>query len=120
MRALYLMVLVVAAACGPIQATTTIVRAEEELRTAKLAAADRDSPYEFTKASLMLDMAKECQGRSEFQSAKEFGDEAIRLAALAKANGPRNARLKQIRMKAPPVPAPSGPSGASSSGGVVR
>ncbi|MBM4394422.1 MAG: DUF4398 domain-containing protein [Deltaproteobacteria bacterium] len=96
------------AACGPVQTTTSIGRAEEELRTARLASADRDSPYEYTKARMMLDMAKMCEGRSEFQAAKEFGDEALRLAAKAKENGPKNARLRQIRLSAPP-PAPGTP-----------
>jgi len=87
------------AACGPIQATTGIIRAEEELRTAKLMEADRLAPYEYTKSDLMLKMAKERQGFSEFEAAKTFADEALRYAVMAKQNVPRN--IRQQMQKSP-------------------
>jgi neutral trehalase len=92
-------------ACGPIQATTAIVRAEEEARTAKLIDADKAAPYEYTKAELMLRMAKERQGFSDFEASKTFADNATRYFAEAKENTPRNQRWKQIRDKAVHKPA---------------
>ncbi len=85
------------ASCGPIQATTGITRAEEELRTAQLMEADRLSPYEYTKSDRLLQMAKRCQGGSEFEAARIFADEALRYAVMAKQNVPANIR-QQIRM----------------------
>lgn len=105
-------------ACGPIQATTGIVRASEELRTAKLAGADVDAPYEYTKAELLLRMAKEREGFSDFEAAKTFADEAQRLAIAAKENAPRNARMKQIRLSAPPRPPVAPDKAPSGKGGV--
>lgn len=102
-----LVVLAGAAACGPIQASTAINKAEEELRTARLAEAERDAPYEYTKAMLYIDMAKERQGFSDFEISKTLADEAQRLAIAAKENGPRNARMREIRKNAPKPPAPA-------------
>lgn len=85
------------AACAPIQSATVISRAEEELRTARLAGADDLAPYEFTKADLYLKMAKERQGFSDFEAAKVFAEEAQRLALTAKQNAPYNLRLRERR-----------------------
>ena len=106
--ALPILAVAVTTACGPIQATTSIVRAQEELRTAKIAKADVDAPYEFTKADLYLAMALEREGHSDFEAATTFASEAQRLAAAAKENAPRNAHAKEIREKGVPIgPAPA-------------
>lgn len=99
---------VAAASCAPVQSATVISRAEEELRTARLAGADQLAPYEFTKADLYLKMAKERQGFSDFEAAKVFAEEAQRLAVTAKQNAPYNLRLQQRRA----VPLSPGAEGA--------
>lgn len=98
----------VAASCAPVQSATVISRAEEELRTARLAGADTLAPYEYTKADLYLKMAKERQGFSDFEAAKVFAEEAQRLAVTAKQNAPYNLRLQQRRS----VPLSPGTEGA--------
>lgn len=100
MLRLILCCLLFLSACGPIQATTSIVRAEEEGRTAKLAKADEQSPYEFTKAELYLNMAKKRQGFSDFEASKTFAEESQRLFMLAKENAPKNMKLREIKEKA--------------------
>lgn len=92
-------VLIIVEACGPIQTTVSISRAEEKLKQARLANAENDAPYEMTAAALYLDMAKQREGRSEFEGAKTFGDEAFRLADEAIKNAPENARRREIRGK---------------------
>ncbi len=96
-----------ATSCAPIQSATVISRAEEELRTARLAGADDLAPYEFTKADLYLKMAKEREGFSDFEAAKYFAEEAQRLALAAKENAPQNLRLRQRMEGATPLQ-PSG------------
>lgn len=96
-RALILGIGIAVVSCAPIQSATVISRAEEELRTARLAGADQLAPYEFTKADLYLKMAKERQGFSDFEAAKMFAEEAQRLAVAAKQNAPINLRLQQRR-----------------------
>lgn len=100
---------VAGASCAPIQSATAISRAEEELRTAQFAHADEWAPYEYTKADLYLKMAKERQGFSDFEAAKEFAEEAQRLASTSKDSATQNLRLKQRREgPAPLKPVPEG------------
>lgn len=92
-------------ACGPIQATTAIARAEQELTTARLASADELAPYEYTKADLYLKYAKERQGFAEFRAARLFAEEAQRLAVQAKDKAPIKLRQKVRKKGANPAPA---------------
>jgi hypothetical protein len=94
-----ILALAVLASCGPIQTTISISRADEKIRAAKLANAQADAPYELTGAGLFLEEAKQREGRSDFQAAKEYGDEALRLATAAVENAPRNAHRKEIKGK---------------------
>jgi hypothetical protein len=123
-----ILALAVMASCGPVQTTISISRAQEKIRAAKLANAQADAPYELAGAELFLAEAKQREGRSDFQAAKEYGDEALRLATAAVENAPRNAHRKEIKGKnvvppgqyltnpalgpaAAPAPAPGGKGG---------
>lgn len=83
--------------CGPIQTTQSIIRAEEAVRTAKLMDAPQYAPYEWTKAKLYLDMAKEKQGFSEFEASVVFAEQALSEAENAKTVTAKNIRLKKIK-----------------------
>jgi len=85
-----------------VQSSSAVARAEADLRAAKLASADRDAPYEFTKASLYLQFAKERQGFSDYQVARRFADEAQRLAVAARDAAPGNARARQFKQAPKP------------------
>lgn len=95
MRTLSVAAFLAFSACAPIQATTAISRASEELRTARLAGADDLAPYEFTKADLYLKMAKERQGFSDFEGAQFFAEQAEKFAVAAKRAAPENLRLRE-------------------------
>lgn len=122
-------VVLAATACGPITASTAISRAQEEFRTAALAGADTAAPYEYTEADLLLRMARECEGRAEFQAAQVFAENAAKLAQEGKQNTPRNLKQRELReaarklvpLQAPaaspaPAPAPAPQPGANPGG----
>ena len=114
------LVMLLASGCGPIQATTAISRAEEELLTAKLAEADQLAPYEYTKADLFLKFAKERQGFAEYREARLFAEEAQRLAVRAKEKAPQKLKMKVMMEKrglVPPASVEAPSTGAAGSKG---
>jgi hypothetical protein len=84
------------ASCGPIQASSAIIRADEALHTAKLMNADKYAPYEYTKADLFFRKAKEKQGFSEFEASLVFAEKSMEYSEKSKQVTVKNAgRLKK-------------------------
>lgn len=76
--------------CGPVLYLKEVrTRAATALAQAKADGAEQYAPYEFTKASLYYDKAREAAGHSHFQSAVDWGkrsqDCSTRASALARA-----------------------------------
>lgn len=84
-------------ACGPIQATSAIIKAEEAIRTAKLQDADKYAPYEYALSQEYLKMAKERQSFSEYEAGTVFAAKAQEAAEKAKEVAAKNLRLKKAR-----------------------
>jgi hypothetical protein len=83
--------------CGPVLYLREVsTRAAGALGQAKADGAERYAPYEFTKASLYYDKAREDAGHSQFQSAVDWGrrsqDCSARASALARAAQAQHAR----------------------------
>jgi hypothetical protein len=88
-RALAL-VFVLMSGCGPVMYLREVsTRAAASLEQARADGADKDSPYEYTKASLYYEKAREDAGHADYQNAVEWGrrsqDCSMRGSALAKA-----------------------------------
>jgi hypothetical protein len=76
--------------CGPVLYLKEVsTRAAAALTQAKADGAEQAAPYEFTKATLYYDKAREAAGHSHFQSAVDWGkrsqDCSSRASALARA-----------------------------------
>jgi predicted RNA polymerase sigma factor len=83
---------VVATACGPIAYLNQVTsHAQSAVDAATAAGAETASPYWYTRATLLLHLAREEAARADFQGANHFGrlsEEAAvfaRKVALAKA-----------------------------------
>jgi len=99
-------------ACGPLNSSHAISSAEVELRSAKVAGADTAAPYEYTEAEALLTLARECQGRGDFQASEDFARRAAALAKEGKENAPRNLKQREVRqgaLKQGPSPAKAAP-----------
>ena len=97
MRWLVILALAVVA-CGPIQSTQQIISAKNEVEQAKRQRAYLTAPYEYTKAWLMLRMAKQRQMRSEFEGSINFANESETYAKRAM-EIPQNPRVLKLRLK---------------------
>lgn len=80
--------------CGPVEYLSVVSgRAALLLSQARAEGAESKAPYEFSKAQIYLDLAKDDAGRGCFQSAIEWGkrsqDCARRALALIKADTPK-------------------------------
>ena len=76
--------------CGPVVYLKEVsTRAAAALNQAKADKADRHAPYEYTKAELYYEKAREDAGRAHFQDAIDWGrrsqDCSMRASALARA-----------------------------------
>ena len=88
-------------ACGPIQTTQGIIGAQNSLKETRLQHAYTYAPYEYTKARLYLKMAKEREGRSDFQAATRFARTAKRYSDAAQ-HVIKNPKLLELRRKYEP------------------
>ena len=70
-------VLLGAAACGPVIATSNIVSADAALEEARLLNAQRFAPYWYHSAELFLAKARQLDGHSEYQFASEYAGIAL-------------------------------------------
>lgn len=82
MRTVSLLVLL-AAACGPVGATSVINDAEVALTRAHAADGDKYALYETTLADLYLAKAKEEQGHAHYADARDLAADALRYADAA-------------------------------------
>jgi hypothetical protein len=98
------------AGCGPIEYISQVAnKAAPAVAAAKLAQADRYSPYEYTKAEEYLHKAREEAAYAEYQDAIYYGEQAEHFANLARANSV--ARLSQGGASSPAASAPPPQSG---------
>ena len=93
--------LLLGAACGPINSTTHIIDARDMFKEARRIGGEVLAPYEYTKAELYLRKAKELQGHSEYQQsvvfairAKDMANDAIKVS---RRNEAKRARLEKVR-----------------------
>jgi len=113
---LALVVVVVAAGCGPIGYMQQVHRrASDAVEEARRAGAESTAPYEYTSAVAYLAKAREEGAEAEYGNAIELGRRAEELAlqarAIARRQGPRpspapsTAPALQERVADPSVPA---------------
>ncbi|NOZ02696.1 MAG: hypothetical protein GXP54_12525 [Deltaproteobacteria bacterium] len=92
-------------------ASTAIERAEVELLDARRIKADKDAPYQYTKADLYVKMAKERLGYADYQAVQQYAEDALKLATEAKKVARESRRLKKLREAGPGQGSGWGPSG---------
>jgi len=103
-RSLALLVLLgVAAGCGPVQSTAYLIDADIALEAARTADAETYAPYEFTAARLYLLKAREEVGYSDYDVALDFAKKASKYANEAK----QKALETAANEVAPPPPPPA-------------
>ena len=83
---LLLLIVLSMAGCTAVIARSRVAAAGEALLLAGRAGAERSSPYEFTKARLSLEKAREEEDRGRYGPAADLAAEAERLAVEAREN----------------------------------
>ncbi len=58
--------------CGPVTTATTISDASRELNEAKAVDAEKNAPYEYTKAAAFLHKSKELEGHGLYEQSSTF------------------------------------------------
>lgn len=92
-----LVLYVVLGACGPIAYIGQVtIKADDAVEAARQAAADKYSPYWWTRATQYLHMAREVAGHADFQGANHFGRLATDAAEKAKADADAAPRTRAI------------------------
>ncbi len=71
-------------ACGPVNSTLQIRKAELEIKKAYKYKANQKAPYEFYKAKAYLNKAKDEKAFSDFKEAEMFASISFELAKKAK------------------------------------
>jgi len=81
-----------AAACGPVRATSVIGDAEAAVTRARAVGGEKVAPYETVSAQLYLAKAREQQGRAQYGAAEELARQSLRFAqeAIERAGQGRN------------------------------
>lgn len=91
--ALCLCVASFATACGPIQSTAWLLDSEKAIAEARAAKADTRAVYEWTRANLYYDKAREEAGYSDFEQAVDYAKKshaaALKALELSKASPAR-------------------------------
>jgi len=77
------LLVLLAAGCGPIRATSVIGDAEAAVFRARAADGERLAPYETISAELYLEKAREQQGRAQYGAAEELARQSLRFAREA-------------------------------------
>ncbi len=86
MRGLVIAVAIGLCACGPVAYIGQVtIKADDAVEAARLAQADKYSPYWWTRATQYLHMARDVAGHADFQGANHFGRLATEAAEHAKA-----------------------------------
>ena len=97
----FILLLLGLAACGPIQTTQGIIGAQNSLKQTRLQHSYTYAPYEYTKARLFIRMAKQTEGRSQFQAATRYSRKSKKYADQARAVT-KNPRILELRRKYEP------------------
>jgi Domain of unknown function (DUF4398) len=114
-RAAACLLVVLAAGCGPIRATSVIGDAEAAVARARAADGERVAPYETISAELYLEKAREQQGRAQYGAAEELARQSLRFARDAAdraGRGPAGAapgEAAPATITRPPASAPEQP-----------
>lgn len=105
------------AACGPVRTASMIKDAQFKLDEAHKLDAEKNAPYEYTRAKAYLHKAKELEGSGDFEQAETFadrsGDMSEKAQDVARLAAERNARKNKFGKKpatddAPAVPPTGG------------
>lgn len=100
------------AACGPIAYVNEVTRrADDAVAAARLAEADKNAPYWYTRATQYLHKARENAARADFQGANRFGRLAAEAAEQAIVDG-KDPSKRPIDPNAPTDEAPPAPEAA--------
>lgn len=103
-------------ACGPVTTASTVKDAEQDLGEARGLDAQRNAPYEYTKAASYLHKAKELEGYGLYEQASTYArrsrlmsEKAIDVARLARERNTRREKFgKKKKKNAAPSFTPSG------------
>jgi hypothetical protein len=82
-RAVACLLVVLAAGCGPVRATSVIRDAEAAVARARAADGERVAPYETISAELYLAKARDQQGRAQYGAAEDLARQSLQFAAAA-------------------------------------
>ena len=108
------LLVLLAAGCGPVRATSVIGEAEAAVARARAADGERLAPYETVTAELYLEKAREQSGRAQYGAAEDLARQSLRFArdAVERAGGQRTGTVPAPAMPATvtrPQPAPEQP-----------
>lgn len=81
---LALLLLALAAGCGPIRSSSALIAADVELEGARTAGAATAAPQEYFSAEAYLHKAREESGYARYESASTYAEKATELAREAK------------------------------------
>jgi hypothetical protein len=77
------LLVLLAAACGPVRATSVIGEAETAVARVRAADGERIAPYETISAELFLEKAREQRGRAQYGAAEDLARQSLRFAREA-------------------------------------
>jgi hypothetical protein len=77
------LLVLLAAACGPVRATSLIGDAETAVARVRAADGERIAPYETISAELFLEKAREQRGRAQYGVAEDLARQSLRFAREA-------------------------------------
>ncbi len=97
------LLVLLAAGCGPVRATSVISDAEAALAQARAADGERLAPYQTVSAQLYLAKAREQQGRAQYGAAEDLAKQSVRFAREAVE------RAGEQRSRGAAAPAPASP-----------
>ena len=82
-RAVACLLVVLAAGCGPVRATSVIRDAETAVARARAADGERVAPYETILAELYLAKARDQRGRAQYGAAEDLARQSLQFATAA-------------------------------------
>lgn len=109
---LFVLLAAVAPGCGGVLYTANVLGANAAIEEARLADAERLSPYEYYYARACLDKAREEAGDAEYQHAVELAD-AARTHAIEARDRARNPNAANASTTTTPAPESSGGQGGA-------
>ena len=89
-----------ASACGPIQSTAWLIDAHKSIDEARSQNAEAFAVYEWTRATLYFDKAREEAGYADYEQAVDYAKKAHAAALKA---------VEQSKTSPAPLPEPGGP-----------